>query len=48
MTVNAFERVEPLHEKLGGYDFYKSIGSPQYVVAPMVDQSELVSPPASG
>ncbi|WOO85073.1 tRNA-dihydrouridine(16/17) synthase [NAD(P)(+)]-like [Vanrija pseudolonga] len=41
MTVNAFERVEPLHEKLGGYDFYKSIGSPQYVVAPMVDQSEL-------
>ncbi|KAK8844667.1 hypothetical protein IAR55_006516 [Kwoniella newhampshirensis] len=28
-------------KKLGGYDFYRSIGSPRYVVAPMVDQSEL-------
>ncbi|KAL7420249.1 tRNA dihydrouridine synthase [Cryptotrichosporon argae] len=30
-----------LPSKLGGYDFYRSIGSPQHIVAPMVDQSEL-------
>ena len=28
-------------EKKIGYDWYRSIGSPQYVVAPMVDQSDL-------
>ncbi len=31
-----------LKPKLHGYDFYKSMGSPTFVVAPMVDQSELV------
>lgn len=31
----------PKHSKLGSWDFYRSIGSPQRVVAPMVDQSEL-------
>lgn len=30
-------------KKLHGYEFYESIGRPRYVIAPMVDQSELVS-----
>jgi len=32
---------KPLHSKLEGYAFYRSIGSPRHIVAPMVDQSEL-------
>jgi len=33
----------PQPEKLFGRKFYESIGSPKYVVAPMVDRSEFVS-----
>ncbi|KDN52238.1 Dus-domain-containing protein [Tilletiaria anomala UBC 951] len=31
----------PKHEKLSGYEFYRSIGSPRKIVAPMVEGSEL-------
>lgn len=30
--------------KLHGREFYESIGKPKFIVAPMVDQSEFVSP----
>lgn len=32
----------PQHDKLAGWDLYRAIGSPKLIVAPMVDQSELV------
>lgn len=33
---------EPKKTKLRGRAFYESIGSPKFIVAPMVDQSEFV------
>lgn len=32
-------------KKLSGREFYESLGSPKYIVAPMVDRSEFVHRP---
>lgn len=39
--------VPTARKKLHGRAFYESIGSPRFVLAPMVDQSEFVRPPES-
>jgi len=36
---------KPKFEKLHGRAFYESIGSPKFVLAPMVDASEFVCDP---
>lgn len=35
----------PRSKKLHGREFYESIGSPKFILAPMVDQSEFVCSP---
>jgi hypothetical protein len=39
---NSMDKMCPRPEKLTGRAFYKSLGSPKMVVAPMVDRSEFV------
>lgn len=44
MTDGKVDRpADEMPQKLHGRAFYESIGSPKFVVAPMVDQSEFVS-----
>jgi tRNA-dihydrouridine synthase 1 len=46
-TTNGASYASPTTKKLHGRAFYESIGSPKFVLAPMVDQSEFVHPPSS-
>jgi len=46
-TANGASYASPTTNKLHGRAFYESIGSPKFVLAPMVDQSEFVHPPSS-
>lgn len=41
MKTNADVDSKPKNKKLFGYDFYRKIGSPKFVCAPMVRQSEV-------
>jgi tRNA-dihydrouridine synthase 1 len=45
MTTNGTISPSTAAKKLHGRAFYESIGSPKFVLAPMVDQSEFVRVP---